>query len=480
MSKKKYSATKVLSGLVVGTLSSVMLASGAANAWGPERPTYTNENPAPKAVFNSITNNAAVGDERDFVRIVEVHDDGTKDNYVSELHVSAGKTYEVYVYYHNDASGTYNDKAHDYVGVARDSKISASFPATIRKGESAQVTATISSSTTAVPKVWDEATLIADTNVTFAYEANTAKIYNDWGVNGSTLSTDLFTEDGTYIGLNSLNGLILGCDEYSGQVVFRIKALTPEDDPTPPTPTPDPEPVPGFEIVKKASLDGENWYDEVSARPGDEVYYSVTYTNTGEVNQENIKIWDTLSDTSKIEYVLGSVSAYFFPVNQATGESGIQPITIGDEFFTNGLSFNALNPGAKLTVSYKVKLKEKENFECGESYFHNTATVNAKNVTETEVKTAADTTNIKVTRDDCTPPPVDCSTNPEMEECKTLPNTGPLEIVMAILIILGIGGGGYYLYRTRRTLKKVETTVKGEPTTENKETPAQEEPKADK
>lgn len=39
--------------------------------WGPKRPTYTNEHPADHPVFNSITNNAAVGDERDFVRIEE-------------------------------------------------------------------------------------------------------------------------------------------------------------------------------------------------------------------------------------------------------------------------------------------------------------------------------------------------------------------------------------------------------------------------
>ncbi len=49
-----------------------------------------------------------------------------------------------------------------------------------------------------------------------------------------------------------------------------------------------------------------------------------------------------------------------------------------------------------------------------------------------------------------------------MEGCKELPNTGPLEIVMAIIIIAGIGGGGYYLYRTKRTLKTAENVAKGE------------------
>ena len=49
---KQKTSFKVLSGLAVGALSSIVLASGAANAWGPERTTYTMENPANKAVFN--------------------------------------------------------------------------------------------------------------------------------------------------------------------------------------------------------------------------------------------------------------------------------------------------------------------------------------------------------------------------------------------------------------------------------------------
>ena len=54
-----------------------------------------------------------------------------------------------------------------------------------------------------------------------------------------------------------------------------------------------------------------------------------------------------------------------------------------------------------------------------------------------------------------------CKTNPEMEGCQELPSTGPLEIVMAVIVVLGIGGGGYYLYRTRRTLKATEKVASG-------------------
>ena len=234
--KKKIYVSAVAAGLIMSLAGGVLQAKTAA-AWGPVRDTYTNESPAPQAVFNSITNNAAVGDERDFVRVVEVHEDGTKDTYANEVEVKAGGIYEVYIYYHNDASSTYNTKAYDYRGVARESKISAAFPETIAAGETGEVNAIISSTTTLVEKVWDEAYLKATEDVTLAYIKGSAKIYNDWGANGSVLSENLFSADGTYIGLNELNGLILGCDEYSGQVVFRVQAFATETPETPETPT---------------------------------------------------------------------------------------------------------------------------------------------------------------------------------------------------------------------------------------------------
>ena len=61
-----------------------------------------------------------------------------------------------------------------------------------------------------------------------------------------------------------------------------------------------------------------------------------------------------------------------------------------------------------------------------------------------------------------------------MEGCQELPNTGPLEIVLAILVIAGIGGAGYYFYRTKKTLRTVEGDVTG------KQAPTDKEAKADK
>lgn len=205
----------------------------AVVAWGPDRPTYTNEHPADHATFNSITDNAAVGDERDFVRIVEV---GSKKPYTSDLEIEAGKDYEVFIYYHNDASKTFNDKDHNRVGIALNVRVATDFPDEMKAGQTKQVVAIISSTNAEPKEVWDEANITAKEDITLHYVAASAKIYNQWKANGSVLPTSIFSEKGTFIGLNELNGMILGCDEYSGTVLYRIRTEAVEKDPEPEPP----------------------------------------------------------------------------------------------------------------------------------------------------------------------------------------------------------------------------------------------------
>jgi hypothetical protein len=48
-----------------------------------------------------------------------------------------------------------------------------------------------------------------------------------------------------------------------------------------------------------------------------------------------------------------------------------------------------------------------------------------------------------------------------MDGCQELPSTGPLEIVLAIIVIASISFTGYYFYRTHQTLNKLEILVSG-------------------
>ena len=223
-----------------------LVIGGSVRAWGPERPTYTNADPANHAVFNSITDNAAVGDERDFVRIEEK---GAGRVASSEIEIEAGKEYEVYIYYHNDASETYNDAKYNYVGIARDVRLSSGFPMELKKGERGAVTGRITASNTDPKAVWDEAYVIAKEDMTLDFVPGTAKIYNLWDTNDMNMSTMLFSTEGTLLGFKELNGVLFGCDKYSGQVVYTIKTQAvsepavpePEEPTTPAVPQPKPE-----------------------------------------------------------------------------------------------------------------------------------------------------------------------------------------------------------------------------------------------
>lgn len=281
--------------LAVGIATLMAMAPINVLAWGPERTTYTNESPAPRATFNSITNNAAVGDEREFVRIREKGvGNYTANTDGSGYIVEPGKTYEVYIYYHNDAASNTNETGK---GVATGVKMNTHFTYNVTPEESGYVNAKIAAADTEPLAVWDELKLIANEKVTLNFVENSATIHNDWKTNGMILVPEnLFSDDGVYLGVNSLNGVVFGCAEYSGYVTYEIKA----DD--------------------------------------------------------------------RIEPVV--------PDNPKTPE-----------------------------------------------------------------KT--------------------CVTNPEMEGCRELPNTGPLEIVLAAIIVLGIGAGIFYLIRSRRALKKIEDKTTG-------------------
>lgn len=224
-------------GTVAVTLAPLCMAS-ATWAWGPERPTYTMQAPADHATFNSITDNALVGDERDFVRIVEK---GVGNTYTSELTIEPGKQYEVYIYYHNDASETFNDTAHHQVGVAKETRVITDFPDELAKNERQAIIGKITSTTATPATVWDEAYVTAKEAMTLHYVEGSAKIYNKWNQDGTLLSTRIFDPSGTYIGLEKLNGIIFGCDQYSGSISYTIQTVAKGA----PEPTPDPEPEPG-------------------------------------------------------------------------------------------------------------------------------------------------------------------------------------------------------------------------------------------
>lgn len=453
----------ILSLIIVFGLS--LVAASSVSAWGPERTTFTMENPATYPTFNSITNNPTIGDERNFVRVGEVNAKVT--DLRDEVEVVPGRQYLVYVYFHNNASSTFNDSAHNNSGVAWKTRMATSFPTILTPSEKGTITATITAENSNPPSVWDEAYMTTrNDRVLMHYVAGSAKIYNDWKANGSVMPSSLFTEEGTWIGLNSLNGVIPGCEEYHGVVSYVLQA---EEQ--------------GGSIDKSVSKDGVKFGESINLAPNEEAIYQLVIRNTGDVALTNATIKDTLP--TGLTLVPGSVK---LRANESTTWD-----QLSDGIFGNGYNLGTVGTGNTIYIQYKVTAGA--NFDCNGTELTNKASL-TYDTDKASGETKEDSTTITVKKTDCDEPvpPMDncdtnpglpecqnCATNPNLEGCQELPNTGPLEIVMAIIIIAGIGGGGYYLYRTKRTLKTAENVVKGENETKpevkpeiSKDTPTEE------
>ena len=193
----------------------------AVMTWGPKRDTFTLDSPPINAVFNSYTDNPLVGDERDFVRIVE---NGVGGTYSSDIILEAGKQYQVYIYYDNDASPSASTEKYDYSGVAKDVRLSSNFPDKLEKNERTAISGLLSASNTNPETVWDVAYVTAKEDMTLHYVEGSAKIWTSGKAKGSVLSTKLFSKEGTFLGFDELDGVIPSTDEAgSGSVVYTIQ-----------------------------------------------------------------------------------------------------------------------------------------------------------------------------------------------------------------------------------------------------------------
>ena len=425
---KNHKTKKIILGVACSAILSLPMVSSTL-AWGPERTTFTMENPATYPTFNSITNNPTIGDERDFVKVGQINADLTEVE--NEVEVVPGSQYVVYIYFHNNASSTFNSAEHNYSGIATSTKMASSFSTTLTAGNKGKITATISAENTNPDSVWDEAYMTTSADaVLMRYVAGSAKIYNDFETNDTVMPSSLFTPDGAYLTLkNDAVGAIPGCEEYHGVVSYVLEA----------------QELKGT-VDKTVSKDGENYLDSLGdIKAGDILNYKITIENKGDKELTNATISDSLP--AGLEFIPGSVKS-------TANNSGTQD-SLSDELFSNGYNLGTIGTGNKIEITYQAKVSGE--YDCTGTDLANTAKFTYDSTEESGIS-VEDSTNINVTSQDCTPT---CATNPEMEGCQSLPNTGPLEVVLAIIIISLIGGGGYYFYRTKKTLTNVEQGVSG-------------------
>ena len=339
----------------------------AVLAWGPSRETYTVEKPADHVVFNSITNNPVIGDERNFVNIKDAAsttDGGWQDN----IKIVPGKKYQVRVYVHNNAAANLNLKA-------TNTRVSASVPTTTAK--SVSISGFVSADNANPGKVWDDVTFTSDQDFNLAYVPGSARIYNNGyakGGNGQALPDSIVTSAGAKIGHNGPDGVVPGCFQYDNYVYFEVQ--------------PQVAAKPDFTMSKQVRKTGSTtWSKSVTANPGDSVEYLISYKNTGEVKQDNVIVKDVLP--KGVSYVNGTTKL----------KNGLNPNgkTLTDEVTKSGVNISNYNPAAAGYVWFTGKIGSKTELECGTQKLIN------KGIVETDHGTKEDTAEVVVKNDECKP-----------------------------------------------------------------------------
>ncbi len=349
-------------------------------AWGPAtRVTFTLEKPADYVTFNSMTNNAQYGDERDFVQVRNVTDN---TQYGENATLTPGKEYEVFAYYHNNASSSLNDAAHNYAGVATGAFMRTQMPSTVGANGEARITSFIGATnakhldangTNLGNQVWDEAFGKNSTSSTIAlsYVSGSAKITSKGAVNGKTLPDSLFST-GTALGYSALDGKLPGCLEFSGYVTYRFKVDQPN-----------------FTVAKTVSAHNANSYVEnLSTTAGSTVDFKIKYLNSGTTTQ-HATIRDQLP--AGLEYVAGSTYYSSSVTNNQWKAAGYDTIT------NQGLGLGAFAPGAAGYVKFSAKVVAADKLACGPNTLTNTAAA------DTENGSKSDTASVSVNKE-CIPP----------------------------------------------------------------------------
>lgn len=418
--------------------------------WGPQdRERFTWAEPADYVTFNSITDNPFIGDESNFVRVKEYVEGGANGGWTDNVTVEPGKEYEVFIYFHNNASASLNNDKGE--GLALNTRVASSFPTKLTAGDSGVIRGSVSASNADPVKVWDTAFFNADQTVYLSYIANTAVLHssdNCKSVDGTILSADAFfaSDDevqaqtdtvGAMIACynsDNLWGTIPGCNEYAGYVTYRVRVDQP-----------------AFWTEKTVSAAGANNYVEyMEASAGDTLDFKIYYKNTGTTNQIDVVAHDILQNG--LSLISGTVKVTTPAGTVTLTESQEAKLFNGDD--TNGLIIGDFQPGEEATITYQTKIASTDQLKCGTNVLYNDATVQTANGSE------YDKVQVTVNRT--------CNNTPTTPS--ELPTTGPTEIALLVIVILAIGGGGFYFYKSSKMLKRVSAGEAPEVNSESSQT----------
>lgn len=397
----------------VALLAVVLLAVAVPTsllAWGPDRPTYTIENPADHITFNSITNNPNYGDERNFVTIKDAENTNA-GGWVDEIAVQNDKEYYVRMYVHNNAADNLNLTAQN---------VTAKFNVPDYASTRIQIDGYLSSTNANPTEVWDQAVFTGTTDFELDYIEGSASYTNNVFTDGVALS-DNVVSSGALLGYSQLNGQIPGCYQYSGLVIFKVKALTND-----------------FLIQKTVRINGiedKTFKENISVNPGDKIDYQIYFKNTGGTQLTDVIIKDTLP--AGVIYTNDTTYVY---------NSGNGLHKVNDGITSAGINIGGYLPGGDAYIKFSAQVVENSKLIlCGNNNLVNSASA------ITEIGSKSDTAQVTTEKTCNTNTIVTTDTEKPTETPKELPKTGIGESIMtAVALGTLITSVSYYIASRRK------------------------------
>ena len=385
--RSKLTSTMVLASMASVAMLGLVMAGGApVNAWGPQRETFTMQNPPDFITFDSITDNPDVGDERNFLRVRDADEqywgEDTTNGWTDTIsNMQEGHTYDVRLYVHNNGiEGRY---------IAQDVRAHINLPTGSDVfGKQFEVNGYLYASNAQPQEIWDNIVLKSDKE--FHVKVVSSKYYNNVrteATDGFDLGDELINSKGTgsgaLLGYDQMNGYITSCLPFSGYVLVKIQPVF-ADQP----------------VEERPSYDIEKTVDKSEAKAGERLTYTITVKNTGNVDLTNVKVVDTLpafaiNATEKV-----NVASPYTGSLVDNGELIIERLPIGDV--------------ATIELSYELNA---DHLDCGETTVVNTVS-GATDQDDSEDDDSNNTTTTVVTND-CVEPIV-----PGEEEQPGAPEAG--------------------------------------------------------
>lgn len=410
---KKVVAVVATAVLVAASVPTAFAAFGPAGrptrAWTPAEDGYDH------VVFNSFTGVPnGIGDERDFLRGVQVGRDSVWSDPVANVNNDA--EVEMKIYIHNNADSSLND-VEGQPGIARNVTVRAALPS--GSAQTQQTTAYIAADNAQPQEIFDTLDVTGNENGYFEldYIEGSAKMYNHENQQTTAISDTLVTT-----GVNI--GDVKGCFEYVREITFRVKVK-----------------MPGWMTQKTARLSTDatdKYRKEVNAKIGDRIEWRIWFKNSGTSTLDAVKVVDDLP--SHMTVVPGSVKVYNNNHPSPTGytypDTAIQ---------ANGTQINidigSYAAGADAYVRYATTINNAEILRCGAHQV-----INVVYTTPEGYGAGSDKAKVNVIGKDKNS--AECKDVPTTTT-KVLPKTGPASLV-GLFAATSVAGGVAHNFVTRR------------------------------